>query len=254
MALTVLLGDLHVVAAVVLLAVEVGVERDALRLARLQEHLVERTRAPQVGHVQRTVDAVERGVAVDGVGLGPLEVGEHVVVPPARVAQSGPAVVVRAVPPRVDHGVDGAGAPQRLAAGLEAPSSVEPGLGHGLVAPAVAAERHAHREAQRGADQQVPPLAARLEQAHRHRRVLAQPAGHHAAGRSSSDHHVVERVPDLVHRRTVPRRPSATGRSAVGVGVDGGDQPQGAGATGRRIVPAGVEPAGRPGPSRWYAV
>ena len=203
-ALTVFLGDLHVVAPVVLLPVEVGVERDPLVLAGLQEHVVERAGAAQVGHVQRPVDAVQIRVAVDGVALGLLEVREHVVETPSGVAQLGPGVVVRPVAPGVDHGVDGAGTTQRLSPGLEPPPTVEPDLGNGLVVPAVPALPVAQGETQGGPDEHVAALTARLQQTNPDRRILAQPSSHHTPGRPATHHHIVELV-HKPHRTPTPR-------------------------------------------------
>ena len=88
---------------------------------------------------------------------------------------------------------------ERLAPGLEAPPPVEPGLGDRLVVPAVDPQRHGDGEAQRGPDERVPALAARLQEADRDRRILTQPAGNHATGGAPADDHVVE----LIHARTL---------------------------------------------------
>ena len=46
------------------------------------------------------------------IGLGTLEIGQYLVVRPARVPQSGPAVIVGARAPVIDHAVDRAGPAQ----------------------------------------------------------------------------------------------------------------------------------------------
>ena len=204
--LTVLLGDLHVVATAVLGTVEVVGERNALGPAGIEEHLVERTRAAEIGDAERPRRAVQRRLAVDRVVLRLDEVRQDVVEAPPRIAEFLPVVVVRPRPAGVDHRVDRARSTQCLAAWLEPAPSVEARLGHRLVVPTVDPPRHREREGHRDPDRQVPALATRFEQTDRDRWVLAETAGHDAPGRSAPDDDVIELVhaPNLVAPSSFP--------------------------------------------------
>src|SRR5262249_47745261 len=67
--------------------------------------------------------------------LVPLEERQHVVPAPAGQAELAPVVVIGRLAAHVDHGVDGGGAPDRLAARIIEAAAVEPGLGLGREQP-----------------------------------------------------------------------------------------------------------------------
>ena len=142
------------------------------------------------------VDDAERPGAVvvrraqAAVALRPLEVRQDLGIGPARgAALAGPGVEDRAVPAHVDHRVHRARAAQRAPAGQEDRAPDQRRLGLGDVLPVqVGAELLG--EPDRDADVELAVRAARLEQQHAVRRVLAQAVGQRAPGRPGSDDHV----------------------------------------------------------------
>jgi len=95
-----------------------------------------------------------------------------------------------------DHGVDAAGTPDQLPAGVLQPPAVHVRLGLGLVAPVV--EPAADRETQRAGHvhEEVPQVvwSSGLEQQHAVGRVGAQPVGEHGTGRAGSHDHEVDGI------------------------------------------------------------
>ena len=135
-ALALVLRHLVDAEAFLLGAVEV-VANPELRLARaLQKHLPDGVIRLQSGDVKRTALAVIFAVEF-GIVLRAPEVGQHIRVGPAGVAERGPMVVVGAVAADIDHGIYRAGAAKPLAARLVADAVVEPLLRHGVESPVV---------------------------------------------------------------------------------------------------------------------
>ena len=202
--------------ALLLRAVVVRVGGEAVHLRSLLEHLVDGAVVARVGHVQRAALAVE-GVGELLVVLAAPEQRQHLVVRPAGVAQRGPVVVVPAVAAHVEHGVDGAGAAQHLAARLVAAPPVQARLRHGVVAPAVHFELGDHRQTGRAMDQHAAIGRAGLDEGNANGRVFAQAAGEHAAGRAAANDDVVEHgvSPSCVAHR----KPCATITGQVSTGV-----------------------------------
>ncbi len=185
----------HLVGADALLlgAVEVVVEPVARLLAGFHEGGQKRIGRTQIHHVQRPALAVQRvGAAL--VVFGAFEVRQHVGEGPARVAFGGPGVVVLRVAARVDHGVDGAGAAQHLAAGLVTAPAVEARLGHGGQAPAVEFVLGHHGQPCRAVDEHALIGGAGFKQGHADLRVFAQARGQHTAGGTAAHDEVVVHV------------------------------------------------------------
>ncbi|KTT54467.1 hypothetical protein SB7C_12330, partial [Staphylococcus epidermidis] len=72
-----------------------------------------------------------------GVVLRALELGQHVGVAPAGIAERSPVVVVGAMAADVDHGIDGRRAAEALAARLIADAAVQAFLRHRVERPVV---------------------------------------------------------------------------------------------------------------------
>src|SRR5579883_903047 len=85
---------LRIADAVALLAVEVGIEREARLLRRLHEMMGERQDGAVVLDLERAVLAADLGIALLGVGLGFLEERQDIVVAPTAAAHLRPAVEV----------------------------------------------------------------------------------------------------------------------------------------------------------------
>ena len=173
-------------------AVVVGVARDAEADRALDEGLAQRVAPVDVGDREAAVAAAVGGVAIAEAPLHALEVGEHVGVAPAAIAELRPGVEVHALAAIVDVAVDGAGAAERLAARREDAPPAGPLAGLHAVEPVHARVVVGLDEAGGDMDEGVPVAGAGLEHQHGRRAVLAQPVGEHAAGRTRPDDDVVE--------------------------------------------------------------
>jgi hypothetical protein len=96
-------------------AVKIVVVRIAALLRRLAEGFRQRVTVTHVGDAERAARAME-GVGAALVVLRLAEIGQHVLVAPAKVAELPPVVEIRRLAADVDQPVDGAGAAQHLAA------------------------------------------------------------------------------------------------------------------------------------------
>ena len=192
-ALAVLVRDLVQAHAFLRGAIEVGVVRVPGLYTCVGEILAEPVGCTQVCHVEGAALAMPRaGAAL--VVLGTHKVRLHILPAPARVALRGPVVVVGMLAPDVDHGVDGAGAPQHLAAWLVAAPVIQRGLRRGVEAPAVQLELGHHGQPGGAVDEHALVGGARLQQADAHGGVFGQAASQHGACRAAADHDVVEHV------------------------------------------------------------
>jgi len=184
-------GELVVARAFLHRAVEVLGARHAGLPGAFDEGLDQLVPRADVRHLERPVAAVELARAAL-VALGTHEVGQHLVVAPARVAERGPVVVVLALAADVDQAVDRARAAQRLAARPVDAAAVHVGIGIGLEAPVVDRAPHGLAVADRQVDPRRAVARPGLEQQHARGRVLAQARGQNAAGRAGAHHDVVE--------------------------------------------------------------
>ena len=173
-------------------AVVVGVARDAEADGALDEGLAQRVAPLQVGDGQIAVAAAEGRVAVAQAPLHAPEVGQHVGVAPAAVAELRPGVEVHALAAVVDVAVDRAGAAERLAARGEDAPAAGPFAGLHAVEPVHAGVVEGLDEAGGYVDERMPVARPGLEHEHGGRAVLAQAVGQHAARRARADDHVVE--------------------------------------------------------------
>ena len=121
----------------------------------------------------------------------PPEERQHVVPAPAGKPKLTPVIVVGGLPAHIDHGVDGGGAADHLAAGIVEAAAVEPFLRLGLEHPVRA--RIADREEIADRDVEPDPVvhAAGLEQQHAHSGVGGETVRQHATSRSRSDDDIV---------------------------------------------------------------
>ena len=155
-------------------AVEIVVEGNARLLRRAEEGVADRRRIDGIGDAQRAAIAVI-GVDEALVVLGALEIGQDLLVAPARAAGlRRPGVVVLGVAARVELRVDRRAAADDLGLGVPDDAAVEMLLRHGAPAPARDALGHLG-EAGRHLEQRIGVAAARFQQQHLDRRVLAEP-------------------------------------------------------------------------------
>ena len=173
-----------------LLGIEILADPE-LGLARgLQKRLLHRIVGAQFVDGQRPALAVILAVEI-GIVFRTLEVGQHVGVRPAGIAERGPLIVVAAVAADIDHGVDRGRAAEPLAARLIADPPVEARLRHGVERPVVElAGHHQHQRAGRG-DHPIVVRLAGFQQRHRGLGILRQPPRHRAAAGAAAHHHKI---------------------------------------------------------------
>jgi hypothetical protein len=104
-ALAVSVGHLVQAHAFLVNTIEIGVALVASLLASLHKQLAKAVGVAQIHDVEWTATAVQR-IAATFVVLRAFEVGQHVVIRPAGVAQRRPVVVVGSLAANVDHGVE----------------------------------------------------------------------------------------------------------------------------------------------------
>ena len=186
------LGDLIKPSALLNRAVEIGVFRHLHIAHRLHKGAADRAGEALIAHLQGAVRPMQRAGA--GVAFGFQEIGQHRgPIPPSR-PQIRPDVVIRRMAAHIKHGVDGRGAPQRLAPWLKAPPPVQARLWRGVQGPVVngrAARDHGGHKGRR-ADEDIAAHAAGLDQADRHGGVFGQSCGQHASGRPTTADDIVK--------------------------------------------------------------
>ena len=177
--------------AVLLRAVEVGVSRKPRRDGRLDECPRRGRRACKVRNRQLSADSVPC-IRPALLVLGALEHRQHRVEGPARIAERGPVVVIGAVPPHVDHRVDGARTAQHLPARLVTAAAAEARLRLGFEGPVDLAPRNGAQDAGRYVDERRAIGWPGLEQANAARGIVAQPVGQDASRRAGAHDHGIE--------------------------------------------------------------
>src|SRR5215472_10071979 len=110
-----------------------------------------------------------------------LEVGQHVVIAPARVAEIAPAIVVSAVAADIDHRVDGAAAAQDLAPRPVQTALAQLGFRIGVVGPVTGSFKELAKS-RRNMDFFPGVAAAGFQQQHFHFGIFTQAVGQHAPG------------------------------------------------------------------------
>ena len=183
--------------------IEVGSLRDARLRARGQQRLRDFPVVRLVGHPQRPTGTMEF-VGAAFVVLGFAEIGQHVIVRPAFIAQLSPLVVIGGIAAHVDHAVDAAGAAQHLATWLVHGAAlqflfrlafehpVDPWINEGLGV--------AHRHV----DPEMVVVAAGFQQQHAVPPVFGKARGEHAAGRTGPGYDEVVGVGVGRHRSSPP--------------------------------------------------
>ncbi len=204
---------LEITGALLARAVEIVVARDARLLRCGDEGLAQLVRVALVGDAERAAGAVERvGAALLVLGL--LEIGQHVVVAPADIAELAPVVEILLLAADIDAAIDRARAAQHLAARLNDAAAVELGLGLALIEPVDLRVLEQLAVAQGDVDPGVAVLAAGLEQQHALGAGRREPVGEHAARRAAADDHVVEGAA-VAHRCLPNGRSASLGRGGV---------------------------------------
>ena len=177
--------------AVLLRAVEVGISRKARCYGRLDEGPGRNHRTREVRDCQLAACAVP-GIRPALLVLRALEDRQHRVERPARVAERGPVVVIRAVSAHVDHRVDGARPAQDLPARLVTAAAAEARLRLRFKCPIDLAPRNRAEDAGGHMDEWRSIGRPGLDEADSARGVGAQPVGQHAPRRPAAHDHGIE--------------------------------------------------------------
>src|SRR5215831_13332353 len=184
-------GALRVGDALLDLAVVVGVAGDARLNCALDEGITQWVAPVDVGDGESSVAAAKDRIAVADAPFHAPEIGEHVGIAPAAVAELRPGVEVHGLATVVDVAVDGARAAECLAAwGKDAPPARPRARLH-AVEPVHARIMVGLDEAGGDVDVGVPITRACLEDAHRCLAVRGQSVGEHATGRACANDDVV---------------------------------------------------------------
>ena len=174
-------------------AVVIGVARNAEAHGAGHERLAQRI-APVHGGDGEVAVAPAIGVfALADAALQPLEIGQHVRIAPAAIAELRPGVEILALAAVVDVAVDRRRAAERLAARRVDAAAAGPRPRLLLVGPVDALHVERLDEAGRQMDVGMPIPAACLEHADAGAGILAEAVGEHAAGGARADDHIIER-------------------------------------------------------------
>ena len=185
-----LLVDVEDARALVVAGVEIGDRLDAGLAGGVAESVEDvpaharRLDAPFAADRVRVAGAEE-------MILVPPEERQHVVPAPAGKPELAPVIVVGGLTAHIDHGVDGGGAADHLAAGIVEAAAVEPFLRLGLEHPVRARIADGEEIADRDVEPDPVVHAAGFEQQHAHSGVGGKSIRQHAAGRARADDDVV---------------------------------------------------------------
>ncbi len=186
-----LLVDVEIAGAFIVAGIEIGDRLDAVLRRRL---------APGVEDVPAQARKFDAPFAAGRVVLAwpeemvlvLLEIGQHVLPGPAGQPELAPMVVVTGLAAHIDHGVDGRGAADHLAARVIEAATVETRLGFRLEHPVRARIADGEQIADRNVEPDPVVAAAGFQQQHALGWIGGQPVGQHAAGRACAYDDVVE--------------------------------------------------------------
>ena len=122
-----LLVDVEIAGAFIVAGVEIGNALDAHFLGGVADRVENVPGQPRRLDAPAAAGAVMFALAEEMI-LQPLEQRQHVVIAPAGEAELAPVIVIGGLSAHRDHGVDGGGAADHLAAGIGQRPAVEPGL------------------------------------------------------------------------------------------------------------------------------
>jgi hypothetical protein len=149
------LRDLIQANAFVVSIIEIGTKRNAALLGCLNERKRDRPGATLLGHMQRSIPAMELARSTLVV-LCLQEIRQHRVPVPPLTPQVGPVIVVLTLSTDIEHGVDGRRSAKGAAPRLIAPPTIEVRLRCGVECPVIdlaLAWHHDHRSSWHADDQ-----------------------------------------------------------------------------------------------------
>ena len=186
-----LLVDVEIADAFIVAGVEIRNFPDSHLFRRVADRVQNGPGQPRRFDPPAAADAVMLAFA-QKVIFEPAERGQHVVITPAGQAELAPVVVIGGLSAHRDHGVDGGGAADHLAAGIGQRAAVEAGFGLGPEHPV----RTRIADGEEIADRDVKPdpvvVAAGLQDQHAVIGIGRQPVGDDAAGGARADDDIVE--------------------------------------------------------------
>ena len=174
-------------------AVEIRIAPVAAFLGGRQVGVGQRVRLRRVRNRERPARAVILvGAALLVLGLA--EVGQHVGVTPARIAEIAPPVVVLVLSAYVEEAVDRGRSAEHLAARLRDPPVGGARLRLARIEPVHRGIGEVLSVSERNVYPRAAVLAARLQQEHRAASRRGKPVGQHAARGARADHDEIVRV------------------------------------------------------------
>jgi len=183
--------------AVLLGAVEIGVQPMTRLLRSGDKGVVQFVARAQVGDAERSARAMML-VSASFLVLGAPEIRQHVLIRPAGIAHLAPQVEILLLAADVDEPVDGTRSAKHLAARPQHSAAAELRERLGLEHPSDLRVEDVSVEPGGDVDPRVAVLAAGLEQQHAARAVSRQAVRQHTAGRAGADNDKVE-FSDVLH-------------------------------------------------------
>ncbi len=179
-------------------AVVIGVARNPEAQRAGHERLAQRIAPVHGGDNEVAVAPAKRVVALADAPLQPLEIGQHVRIAPAAVAELRPGVEILALAAIIDMAVDRGRAAERLAARRVDAAAAGPGTRLLLVGPVHALHMEGLDEAGRQMDVRMPVPRPGFEHADAGAGIFAQPVGEHATRRAGADNHIIESIHEML--------------------------------------------------------
>ena len=178
-------------------AVVIGVARNAEAHRARHERLAKRVLPVHGGDSEVALAPAIGVLALADAPLQPLEIGQHIRIAPAAIAELRPGVEILALAAIVDVAVDRGGAAERLAARRVDAAAAGPGTRLLLVGPVDAAHVESLDEAGRQMDVGMPVPGPGFEHADAGGGILAQPVRKHATRRARAHDHIIECIHHL---------------------------------------------------------
>ena len=196
-------GDLPGAPAFLVFAVEIVAQWELQGFGRIQKRGCDRIDAHVIADIQRPALAVKFGFSLAFVILRSPEIGQHLGVGPALIAEVRPFVIVQGMAAHIDHAVD-----RRRAAEGATPRNINGAVAGvfligGGIAPIQDPVMHQRHQRRRNMDERTVVLGPGFDQADPVGRILGQAVGQYAACRAGAGDDVIKLF-GFPHRNPIP--------------------------------------------------
>src|SRR4029077_9490326 len=175
-------------------AVVIGIARDAEADGARHEGLAQRILPVHGGDGETALAPAIFVIALADAALQSFEIGQHVRIAPAAIAELCPGIEIQTLAAIEDVAVDRGRAAERLAARRVDAAATRPGAHFLLIRPVDAAHMEGLDEAGGQMNVGMPIARARFQHADAHRRIFAEPVGQYAAGRACANNYIIESI------------------------------------------------------------